>query len=256
MKMSMNQVLKDIALRYDTDKSQSQEYLDNYERYFSSLRDNPIRLLELGVLHGGSLLTWRDYFPNGLIVGLDLKPCPLTPLPDRVRFYQGSQADAELLERMSRECAPGGWDIVIDDASHMGTLSRQSFRHLYMNHVRSPGMYVIEDWGTGYWGTWPDGRAYEPAESPDESVVNSSPGMLARIADRLHLMREQSPQAKCSPEFASHNFGMVGLVKELIDEVAWPDISHPVRSGSNAAPRASTIRELHVSCGHVFVRKP
>ncbi len=43
------------ASRYDTDKAQHKHYLRNYEEYFSPLLGRDIRLLELGVYHGGSL---------------------------------------------------------------------------------------------------------------------------------------------------------------------------------------------------------
>ena len=61
------------AFKYDTDKAEHSHYLRNYEDYFGHLADRDICLLELGVYHGGSLQLWRDYFEQGLIVGLDLK---------------------------------------------------------------------------------------------------------------------------------------------------------------------------------------
>ena len=50
------------ASKYDTDKAAHAHYLRNYEEHFRPLRDRDVRLLELGVLKGGSLLLWRDYF--------------------------------------------------------------------------------------------------------------------------------------------------------------------------------------------------
>ena len=57
------------ASKYDTDKAAHTHYLRNYEEYFRPLLERDIRLLELGVYHGGSLLLWRDYFARGLVVG-------------------------------------------------------------------------------------------------------------------------------------------------------------------------------------------
>src|ERR1043165_1425296 len=59
---------------YDTDKAEHGHYLRNYEQYFQPLLDQDVKLLELGVYKGGSLLLWRDYFEKGLIVGLDDSP--------------------------------------------------------------------------------------------------------------------------------------------------------------------------------------
>jgi hypothetical protein len=103
---------------------------------------------------------WQEYFAQGLVVGLDLEANPFTHMPDRVRFYRGSQDDHALLDRIARECAPEGFDIVLDDASHVGTLARASFRKLFGEHLKRGGLYVVEDWGTGYWDAWSDGRRY------------------------------------------------------------------------------------------------
>jgi len=43
------------ASKYDTDKAAHTHYLRNYEEYFRPLLEGDIRLLELGVYHGGSL---------------------------------------------------------------------------------------------------------------------------------------------------------------------------------------------------------
>ena len=92
----MRRTLSEIANDLDTDKTESQGYIENYDRHFGHLRSKPVRLLELGVLHGGSLLMWQEYFPEGLVVGLDLNPNPFSEMPERVRFYRGSQDNETL----------------------------------------------------------------------------------------------------------------------------------------------------------------
>ena len=37
-------------------------YLDIYEEVFSRFRGKPVTMLEIGVLGGGSLQMWKDYF--------------------------------------------------------------------------------------------------------------------------------------------------------------------------------------------------
>jgi spermidine synthase len=63
---------------------------------------------------------------------------------------------------VARKTAPEGFDIIIDDASHFGDLTKIAFWHLFDNHLKPSGLYVIEDWGTGYWSDWTDGKAYRP----------------------------------------------------------------------------------------------
>src|SRR4029077_9164837 len=112
--------LNQIAGKYDTDKADNAQYLRNYEEFFRSLLDKEIRLLELGIHRGGSLLLWRDYFQKGLIVGLDINPVLLQHARRRIRTYQGMQQDTGLLDRIARETAPEGFDVIIDDCSHIG----------------------------------------------------------------------------------------------------------------------------------------
>src|SRR4029079_9351006 len=94
------------AADYNTDKAEHAHYLRNYEEHFQSLHDQPVKLLELGVFKGGSLLLWRDYFPRGAIVGLDLNQVELADESGRIRLYQGRQEDTDLLDRIANENAP------------------------------------------------------------------------------------------------------------------------------------------------------
>jgi hypothetical protein len=165
-------------------------YLPVYEELLGHLRRRPVNLLELGILGGASLQMWRDAFPKASIVGVDLE-LPDVDLGRRVAMVAGDQADAELMERISREHAPGGWDVVIDDASHVGVNSARSFKALYRDHLKPGGVYIIEDWGTGYIPPFPDG---------------------APLGEPLSTERIDA-------EVPSHEAGMVGLVKRLIDHV-------------------------------------
>ena len=245
--------LEEIGGEKNTDKTQSLGYLQNYQQFFGPLRERPIKLLELGVLEGGSLLMWHDYFVNGQIVGLDVSPNPLSSTPDRIRFYQGSQGDTQLLDRIAAECAPDGFDVIIDDAAHIGVLSRTSYQALFNRHLRPGGIYVVEDWGTGYWHNWPDGAEY----AADADRENAQGGGWKKIAEKIGAHLGLKPARRhYDADFHPHNFGMVGFVKELVDEVAWRDIAHPVRGTTKLSSRAKpTIRSMTVMHGQVFLEK-
>lgn len=246
-----DKTLAEIARRHDTDKSASHAFITNFERHFSHLRDKPVRVLELGVLQGGSLLMWQEYFKHGLITGVDINQPARTELPDRVRFYQGSQTDKALLARVATECAPHGFDIIIDDASHIGTLSRTTFQHLFDAHLKSGGIYVIEDWCGGYWPKWPDGAAYH-----DRTATTDDRGRSFSYRVFRRLMRSFVPKIlRRDVDFNCHNFGMVGFVKELIDEVAWPDITDTTRGNPQLPRRNSRIAQMTVYVGQAFLTK-
>jgi SAM-dependent methyltransferase len=253
--------LAHIAGKYDTDKAVHTHYLRNYEHYFKDLRDAPVRLFELGIKEGGSLLLWRDYFERGLIVGLDVAPVELDDPTGRIRTYQGMQQDAELLDRIARENAPGGFDIIIDDCAHIGVLARASFWHLFDEHLKPGGVYVIEDWGTGYWDNWLDGVAYRHGRKELNPALYRLTRILARLRQhpvtaRLPLAGRALSKAKAltlRAQYHSHDYGMVGFVKELIDELGMADITHP-QTGAGAQ-RQSKFREMRISQSHLFIVK-
>lgn len=140
--------LIELAARggYPTDKSAA--YFRAYEPFLAPLRDRDVRLLELGVLSGGSLQLWRDYFPRGVIAGLDVEPASVEDPSGRIRVFRGEQQDTDLLDRIARELAPGGFDVVIDDASHLGDLTRTSFWHLF--EAPSTAGRRVRDRGLGH----------------------------------------------------------------------------------------------------------
>lgn len=253
--------LAEIAALYDTDKSSSPGYLGDFEEAFGQRRGRPTAILELGILHGGSLQLWRDYFAEGPVVGLDLNSVDVPDPSGRIKIYTGSQDDRELLDRIRAECAPDGFDIIIDDCSHLGYLTSESFWHLFPNHLRGGGIYVVEDWGTGYWDSWPDGRhataGFTRAGSrlPFGGIRSGLVGRLGRVSGRVGKLGRRASRELMPRRFPSHDYGMVGFVKQLVDECGMSDITAPGRGGRQPH-RASFIEKLRVSDGHVFVFKP
>jgi hypothetical protein len=248
----MTKTLAQIAAQYDTDKTHS-GYIGPYERHVGHLRDLPIKLLELGVFRGGSLLMWQEFFAKGLIVGVDLGVNPFQEMPERIRFYQGAQDDSSFLDRSSQQCAPEGFDIIIDDASHIGTLTRRTFQSLFMKHLKPGGFYVIEDWGTGYWDSWADGSCYTYAGN--EADAGRAKRNDSSHESPLMPLTSLSSRPQTDADFPAHNFGLVGFIKELVDEIAWPDITHPTRGNPDLPKRPSMIREIALSCGLAFIVK-
>ncbi len=141
------------AIRSGSDKYGGHVYTPIYHKLFASRREEPVRLLEIGIggydaEHAGGLglKMWAEYFPNGTIIGLDISRKTLD-LPPRVRVIQGSQTDDTLLVRLSQEYGP--FDIVIDDGSHVVSHMLGSFRTLYPL-IAPDGIYAIEDTQTSF----------------------------------------------------------------------------------------------------------
>jgi hypothetical protein len=165
-------------------------------------------------------------------VGVDLNHVEVD-LGPRVHFEQGDQSDAVFLEGLRNRYAPPGFDLIIDDASHQGELTARSLQHLFAQHLKPGGLYVVEDWGTGYLPTWPDGATY--TGTLDVSTLDA--------AEPGHDDNRRMP---------SHDSGMVGLVKRLIDHSARSTIGvlTPATVGQALAIESMTVRD-----GLVVLRK-
>jgi hypothetical protein len=227
----------ELALeKYNTDKI-THRYLQWYDPMVERFVQSPIKLLELGIYEGGSLLLWRDYFPKATIVGVDIQIRVDLSREERVRAFQGSQQDTGFLSEVAHQTAPEGFDIIIDDASHFGDLTKIAFWHLFDNHLKPAGLYVIEDWGTGYWRDWPDGKAYRARSELYSGFLSllRKFGVVSRIPSR------------------NHSYGMVGFVKELVDEQGAADLTRGSLTGT--ATRGSKFENMTITPSIVFIKK-
>jgi SAM-dependent methyltransferase len=202
---------------YDTDKGSN--YLAFYEAFFAPHRSRSVNLLELGLHRGGSVEMWRDYFKYGQIFGVDINAVSV-PDTTRIHLFVGDATDRGLYDRIDRDTGVGQFDIIIDDASHVGANVRASFEYLFWERLAPGGLYVIEDWGTGYMEAWPDGAVYSAAA------------------------------ADSAQRFPSHDAGVVGYVKSLVDHVGRADV---VAGGGHI--QAVPIEFLTVAPGLVFMKK-
>lgn len=225
------------------------DFLKEYEAFFGPLVGKSISLLELGIYKGASLRFWRDYFENATIVGLDCNPPVKIDDPDgKIHIYQGYQQDTQLLDRIVKEQAPDGFDVVIDDCSHIGRFARISFWHLFQNHLKPGGLYAIEDWITGYMRSCPDGSRYKP--KPRLKYIRYE-RFLRTTSDRLshslpHFLRLSMIFSRLfvGSKVPSHMHGMVGLVKELVDAYAL---------GERAIPKSGPGRYFDYGISQLYI---
>ena len=144
-----------LAKAYGTDKSSdNHNYCVKYEKYIPFKRYDKINILEIGVLDGKSLLTWKEYFYRAQILGIDINPDCKKYQEPRISIEIGSQDDGNFLSRTWQQYGP--FDMILDDGSHMNEHVIYSFEHLW-GHVKSGGVYIIEDCGTSYWSDWNGG---------------------------------------------------------------------------------------------------
>jgi hypothetical protein len=142
------------------------------------------------------------------------------------------------MQHIREQHAPQGFDVIVDDASHFGITTARSLQVLYSQHLRAGGLYCIEDWGTGYMPNWHDG------------------GQIAAPVDIAHLDSAATPmgtETATPVPMPSHDLGMVGLVKRLVDHVA----SGTARAAQpDAIGEVLAIESMTVQDGIVVLRKP
>lgn len=172
-------------------------YARYYEPFMEPLRDDPIRLLEIGVEHGRSLRVWQEYFESashvfgigyGNFQELTKQDCSSAASTrvagsarDRCTIYKGDQSDVQFLENFAVDSG-GAFDVLIDDGSHVPSHQRISFTHLWP-HVKPGGYYVLEDIETSYWSR--DSEAYGYKLTGEHSVMGHFQKVLNTINREL-----------------------------------------------------------------------
>ena len=220
-------VIAEELLKGTDEVAKPLSYYSVYQQYFSELSEKSLNILELGMYKGDSTKIFSRFFKNSKLLSLDLevRNIDFTGFGN-ISCLKADQTDKAALDEICAQHAPDGFDIIIDDASHVGYYSLRSYEILFPK-LKPGGYYVVEDWGTGYWSDWPDGGA-------DKSLKykNNSRNFPKRIL--------------------SHDYGMVGFLKHLVDETAGPDNRPTMKS---PPIRQRQIEFLHIYLGQAILKK-
>jgi hypothetical protein len=155
-----------------TDKGpQQHNFTELYDHFLFPLRDEPLRLFEIGIDQGGSLLLWQDYFPRATIHAIDIDKRSRHD-NERVKTFVGDQAKRERLAKVMAETG-GDYDLILDDGGHEMHQQQISLAFLFP-FVKPGGYYILEDVHTSLREIWPDFGA-----DPDET--NTTLRMIDRF---------------------------------------------------------------------------
>lgn len=145
--------------KYGSDK-QLNGYSPLYTTLFVPYQQKPIHFLEIGIgtmipnapssmvgyalqhyRPGGSLRSWRDFFENGLIFGMDIQ-VDTQFIEERIKTYlcdSTNQSDVDSLLPKHLH-----FDIILDDGNHYYEAQLKTLSNMYPR-LKKGGIYIIED---------------------------------------------------------------------------------------------------------------
>jgi len=133
--------LKRVSLKCDT-------YFQVYEEMFNKYVGKKITFVEIGVLQGGSLFMWKEYFgKDARIIGVDLHPNAKELEKHGFEIYIGSQSDKNFWRNFYSKV--GKIDILLDDGGHVNDQQIITLTES-VNNINDGGIIVTEDVHTSY----------------------------------------------------------------------------------------------------------
>lgn len=163
---------KYLSIKHDS-------YFQVYENVFGKYVGQSITFVEIGVLNGGSLFMWRDYFgANARIIGIDLNPDAKKWEESGFEIFIGDQSAPSFWDAFYQKVGPV--DIVLDDGGHTN-LQQIITTHYAIPHIKDGGTLVVEDVHTSYFKDFGNPSKY--------SFVNFAKRMADSINSRFPAVK-------------------------------------------------------------------
>jgi hypothetical protein len=131
-----------------TDKNTTHSYLHLYDVLLGRLQDKAKNVMEIGVGAGGSILLWKNFFPNAQVYALDILPRHALPgdlfTDNRITTIINTNAyDYDFFKRNFLDKGIQ-FDYMLDDGPHT-TESVVDFVKLYSQLMTADGILIVED---------------------------------------------------------------------------------------------------------------
>ena len=185
-KLKIFQIYKN--LKYPSLKIDS--YFQVYEEIFKSYVGTKITFVEVGVLGGGSLFMWQEYFgKQARIIGIDLNSEAKKWEKHGFEIFIGSQSNPNFWSNFYDKV--GKVDILLDDGGHHNKQQIITV-HSSIPNINDGGMIVVEDSHTSYMNRFGNPFKY--------SFINFSKFMVDKINYRfpnVSLKNNKKKRKKC-----------------------------------------------------------
>ena len=150
--------LCEIGKKYDTDKSSQRNNVTDcrhchpytlfYDGLFKNRKEEHLKIAELGILDGASLLMWNEYFKNAEIYGFEYNDDLINNFKQKFNNQQITLANINVTNKESIVNAFRNlnvlYDIIIEDTTHQFEDQIRVIENTYL-YLKPGGMLIIED---------------------------------------------------------------------------------------------------------------
>lgn len=139
---------RDLFQKAKNNSSKHEKYFDVYDQIFERFRDKKITFVEVGVLNGGSLEIWKEYFhKDSRIIGIDLNPECKKLEQKGVEIFIGDQSSDVFWDDFFKKV--GKVDILLDDGGHTNLQQIVTIVKSVKN-INDDGLIITEDTHSSY----------------------------------------------------------------------------------------------------------
>ena len=150
--------LCEIGKKYDTDKSSQRNNVTNdrhchpytlfYESMFKNQKNEILKIAELGILDGASLLMWKEYFTNSEIYGFEYNDDLINKFKqnfnnDRITLSNIDVTNKDSIIKSFSEINQL-YDIIIEDTTHQFEDQIRVIENVH-KYLKPGGILIIED---------------------------------------------------------------------------------------------------------------
>ena len=140
--------LCNILEKHGSDKcSNWHNYSALYDYFFKHFRDEEINFFEVGIYHGSSVKSWREYFSKAKIYTADVDKETFLTISDLdVESFYCDQDNPQSIQSMwkSNSLNDTEFDVIIDDGKHE-FISNLNFFKESIHKLKSGGIFIVED---------------------------------------------------------------------------------------------------------------
>ena len=186
--MTTNRI-KELFWELDKPSTKWSGYFDVYERHLKKFVGKAPRILEIGVLGGGSIELWLKYFgPGTSVVAVDInEECLKYEYSGDVKIVMGNQGDPVFWEEFL--ATQNKFDIVIDDGSHVMNHQITTLNKVFP-HIKEGGVFICEDTHTSYWpqpwgGVFRGANTFLEHSKRTTDILNQQHFQGSQIADEV-----------------------------------------------------------------------